>query len=75
MGLLDNWHEPVLEWFTQFGPLSLAAVSFTEAIIQPIPPEVMFLPQLVNASGDIPTIMWLWISVTIASVLGNLEDV
>ncbi len=72
MGLLDSWQEPVLEWFTQFGPLSLAALSFTEAIIQPIPPEVMFLPQLVNAAGDVPTIIWLWISVTIASVLGSL---
>ena len=72
MGILDSWEEPVLEWFTQFGPVSLAALSFTEAIIQPIPPELMFLPQLVNAEGQVLTIVWLWLSVTIASVLGSL---
>ena len=72
MGILDSWEEPVLEWFTQFGPVSLAALSFTEAIIQPIPPEMMFLPQLLNAEGHVLTIVWLWLSVTVASVLGSL---
>jgi len=72
MGILDSWEQAVLDWFSQFGPASLAALSFSEAIIQPIPPDLLFLPQLVNADGDIPTIVWLWLSVTLASVLGSL---
>lgn len=72
MAAVDGLQEGVLEWFSQFGPLSLATLSFTEAIIQPIPPDVLFLPQLVNADGDVPLIIWLWLSVTLASVLGSL---
>jgi undecaprenyl-diphosphatase len=72
MGLLSDWEQPVLEWFGQFGPASLAALAFSEAIIQPIPPDLMLLPLLVKADGNVATILWLWISVTLASVLGSV---
>ena len=67
-----TWREQILEWFEIFGPASLGMLSFTEAIIQPVPPDLMFLPMLLNHSGNIPMIFWLWIVITVTSVLGSL---
>jgi undecaprenyl-diphosphatase len=52
--------------------MSLGAMSFTEAIIQPVPPDLLFLPMLVNAQGDSELVIWLWLVITITSVLGSL---
>ena len=67
-----GWKEWVIDAFGIFGPASLAAVSFTEAIIQPLPPDVVYLPMLVDAMGDMPAVIWLWLVVTISSVLGSI---
>ena len=67
-----SWKESVLEAFEVFGPASLFLLSFTEAIIQPIPPDLLYIPMLANAMGDVPLVVWLWLVVTIASVLGAL---
>ena len=67
-----SWKETVLEAFEVFGPASLFLLSFTEAIIQPIPPDLMYIPMLANAMGDVPLVLWLWLVVTVASVLGSL---
>ena len=67
-----GWQEQILDWFEIFGPASLGILSFTEAIIQPVPPDLMFLPMLMNNAGNIPLILWLWIVITITSVLGSL---
>ena len=67
-----GWKEQILDWFEIFGPASLGMLSFTEAIIQPVPPDLMFLPMLMNHSGNIPMIFWLWLVITITSVLGSL---
>ena len=64
------WKEAVLDAFDMFGPASLFVLSMTEAIIQPVPPDLLYIPLLVNAAGDVPTVMWLWAVVTVASVLG-----
>ena len=72
MGRTMTWKEQILEWFEIFGPASLGMLSFTEAIIQPVPPDLMFLPMLLNNSGNIPMIFWLWIVITSTSVLGSL---
>ena len=61
-----------MEAFDVFGPASLFVFSFTEAIIQPIPPDLVYIPMLVNASGNVPLVMWLWLVVTTSSVLGCL---
>lgn len=66
------WKETVLEAFEVFGPASLFLLSFTEAIVQPIPPDLMYIPMLANAMGDVPLVVWLWLVVTSASVLGSL---
>jgi undecaprenyl-diphosphatase len=67
-----SWKETIVEWFDGFGSLSLGAMSFTEAIIQPVPPDLLFLPMLVNAQGDSALVLWLWGVITITSVLGSL---
>tara|TARA_B100000767_G_C19596845_1_gene463881 strand:- start:56 stop:664 length:609 start_codon:yes stop_codon:yes gene_type:complete len=67
-----SWKEAIVDWFDGFGSLSLGAMSFTEAIIQPVPPDLLFLPMLVNAQGDDALVVWLWGVVTITSVLGSL---
>jgi len=67
-----SWKETIVDWFDGFGSLSLGAMSFTEAIIQPVPPDLLFLPMLVSAQGDSALVIWLWAVVTITSVLGSL---
>ena len=67
-----SWKDTIVDWFDGFGWLSLAAMSFTEAIIQPVPPDLLFLPMLVNAQGDTTLVIWLWAVITITSVLGSL---
>ena len=67
-----SWKESFVEAFDVFGPASLFVFSFTEAIIQPIPPDLVYIPMLVNASGNVPLVMWLWLVVTTSSVLGCL---
>ena len=67
-----SWKETIVDWFDGFGSLSLGAMSFTEAIIQPVPPDLLFLPMLVSAQGDSNLIIWLWAVITVTSVLGSL---
>lgn len=62
--------ELILDFFNQFGPFALALLSFTEAIIQPIPPDVMFLPMAYDERDNTAMLLWLWFVVTFASVLG-----
>ena len=72
VGLLGGAEGNILEWFDQFGAAALGLLSFSEAIIQPIPPDLMYLPQLINAEGKVGVIVWLWFIITISSVLGSL---
>lgn len=67
-----SWKESIVDWFDGFGWISLAAMSFTEAIIQPVPPDLLFLPMLVAAEGDTALIFWLWVVVAVSSVLGSI---
>ncbi len=67
-----SWQTSILEAFEVFGPASLFILSFTEAILQPVPPDLLYIPMLVNAMGDTPMVVWLWLVVTVSSVLGSL---
>ena len=64
--------EVILDFFQSFGPLALALLSFTEAIIQPIPPDVLFLPMAYDARDNGGLLIWLWLVVTLSSVLGAI---
>ena len=56
-----SWQTSILEAFEVFGPASLFILSFTEAILQPVPPDLLYIPMLVNAMGDTPMVFWLWL--------------
>lgn len=62
--------EVILDFFESFGPLALALLSFTEAIIQPIPPDVLFLPMAYDVRDNESLVIWLWFVVTVSSVIG-----
>tara|TARA_B110000444_G_scaffold261550_1_gene315132 strand:+ start:6832 stop:7437 length:606 start_codon:yes stop_codon:yes gene_type:complete len=67
-----SWKETILDFFDVFGPASLAVVSFTESIIQPIPPDLLYIPMLAETIGNVPMVIWLWLTVTLSSVAGSL---
>ena len=60
-----------MDFFDVFGPATLAVVSFTESIIQPVPPDLLYLPMLYDAAGDMPLVTWLFLVVTLSSVAGS----
>ena len=60
-----------MDAFDVFGPASLAMVSLTEAIIQPVPPDVVYIPLLLNETGNLNVVVWLWLVVTLSSVAGS----
>jgi membrane protein YqaA with SNARE-associated domain len=66
-----SWKETILDFFEVFGPATLAVVSFTESIIQPVPPDLIYLPMLYDAMGNIPLVTWLFLVVTLSSVAGS----
>lgn len=67
-----SWKQSILDFFDIFGPASLAVLSFTESIVQPIPPDLLYIPMLADAIGDTPLVVWLWLTVTLSSVAGSL---
>jgi undecaprenyl-diphosphatase len=71
MSTWSEWQTALLDWSEGLGYPGLGILSFTEAIIQPVPPDLLFMPMLVRA--DTPTvIVALWLTVTLASVTGSL---
>ena len=66
-----SWKYTILDFFDIFGPASLAVLSFTESIIQPVPPDLLYLPMLYDAMGDVPQVIWLFLVVTLSSVAGS----
>ncbi len=67
-----SWKGTILDFFEIFGPASLAVLSFTESIVQPIPPDLLYIPMLADTIGNIPLVIWLWLTVTLSSVAGSL---
>ena len=76
MGLLpssfwETW-DAYVQWSLDIGLPGLGILSFTEAFIQPIPPEALTLPMLIDAQGDPWAIFLIWSVVTLTSVAGAL---
>jgi len=63
--------EQVTEWFAEIGFLGLALMSFTEAFIQPVPPDALVIPMAASTSDPI-RLTTIFFVVTISSVLGSL---
>jgi undecaprenyl-diphosphatase len=76
MGLLPawfwQWWDTIVIWAASLGLVGLATVSFTEAIIQPVPPDPILLSMVSEANGDIPVIFVIWLVATLASVAGSV---
>lgn len=66
-----SWKGTIIDWFDIFGPGALAMLSFTEAIIQPVPPDLLYLPMLLDNMNSPSAMLWLWLVVTISSVAGS----
>ena len=76
MGLLparfwDVW-DSYIEWSLDIGLPGLAVLSFTEAFIQPVPPEALTLPMFGDAQGNASMIFLIWAVVTLTSVAGAM---
>jgi len=67
-----SWKQSIIDFFDIFGPASLAVLSFTESIVQPIPPDLLYIPMLADSIGNVPLVIWLWLTVTLSSVAGSI---
>ena len=67
----EAW-DSYVQWALDLGLPGLGILSFTEAVIQPIPPEALTFPMFLDAQGDPLTIFLIWAIVTMTSVSGAL---
>ena len=67
-----SWYSGVLDFILErTNSAVLGLVSFTEAIIQPLPPDLVYLPMLYDAIDNKPLVFWYFLIVTISSVAGS----
>ena len=67
-----SWYSGVLEFILErTNSAVLGFVSFTEAIIQPLPPDLVYLPMLYDALDNKSLVLWYFIVVTLTSVAGS----
>ena len=69
--MLEQFTDPVLEWADGFGLLGLALVSASEAVIQPVPPDLLVIPLALDAHSY-SSLLAIFIVVTLSSVFGSL---
>ncbi len=65
----SDYFQPFVDWADGFGLLGLALVSATEAAFQPIPPDVLVIPMVIEANSVIG-ISIIVIVATLSSVFG-----
>lgn len=67
-----SWYSGTLDFILdRTNSFVLGLVSFTEAIIQPIPPDLVYLPMLYDAMDNTPLVIWYFLVVTLSSVAGS----
>ena len=71
VSVLTGVAQEVVQWFDGIGLFGLGLMAFTEAFIQPIPPDALVIPMAANASDPLRLIS-IFLVVTISSVLGSL---
>ena len=69
--MLEQITSSVIDWGSSFGLTGLALVSFTESIIQPVPPDLLVIPMSLDAGSNLE-LLAIFLVVTISSVLGSL---
>ena len=76
MGLLPSgfWStvDSFVQWSADLGLPGLAILSFTEAFVQPVPPEALTLPMFIAEQGNPLMIFLIWLVVTLTSVGGAM---
>ena len=65
----SDYFQPFVDWADGFGLIGLALVSATEAAFQPIPPDVLVIPMVIEADS-ILGISLIVLVATLSSVLG-----
>lgn len=68
--MLAQITESVVSWGSGFGLAGLAVVSFTEAVLQPVPPDLLVLPMSLEAGSE-TELFAIFLVATISSVLGS----
>tara|TARA_A100001037_G_C15007373_1_gene570023 strand:- start:31 stop:630 length:600 start_codon:yes stop_codon:yes gene_type:complete len=71
---MSGWSEfqtSALEWFSEMGLAGLGLLSFTEAFLQPVPPDALVIP-MAAATSDPIRLISIFVVVTLSSVLGSL---
>ncbi len=71
MSSLSALSDQIIGWFAGIGLVGLGLMSFTEAFIQPIPPDALVIPMVLEKSESIDLIA-IFLVVTLSSVLGSL---
>ena len=66
---LSDFFQPFIDWADGFGLLGLALVSASEAAFQPIPPDVLVIPMVVEADNMF-AISLIVLVATLSSVCG-----
>ena len=69
--MLEQITSSVIDWGSNFGLVGLALVSFTESIIQPVPPDLLVIPMSLEAASNLELLAIFFVA-TIFSVLGSL---
>ena len=69
--MLEHITSSVIDWGSNFGLVGLALVSFTESIIQPVPPDLLVIPMSLEAASTLE-LLAIFLVATISSVLGSL---
>ena len=65
----SDYFQPFIDWADGFGLLGLALVSASEAALQPIPPDVLVIPMVIEAD-NIFAITLIVLVATLSSVFG-----
>lgn len=65
----SDYFQPFIDWADGFGLIGLALVSATEAAFQPIPPDVLVIPMVIEADSVLGISLIVLVA-TLSSVLG-----
>ena len=65
----SDYFQPFIDWADGFGLLGLALVSASEAAFQPIPPDVLVIPMVIEANSVL-AISLIVLVATLSSVFG-----
>jgi len=69
--MLGQITDSVVSWGSSFGLVGLALVSATEAVLQPVPPDLLVIPMSLESSSELE-LLAIFLVATVSSVIGSL---